>query len=149
MAANVRWVLKQEGSRGRVLIFAHLAHVMSSRLRGGMWSVFPQSPTMMGLHLRNSFGAGLRVIAMLGADSSGALPQGPPPAASLEAAIQKVGSPLLLLDLHRADAAAREWLQQPHPVRANFTSQMDVAPGKAFDAVVFIDRLTPADVRGR
>lgn len=144
MADNVRWILKQEGSNGRVLIFAHNGHVMGATLRGGIWSAFSQPPRMMGQHLRDSFGASLRVIGILGATNSEGLPQGPMPAGAIEGALQQLNEPLLFLNLRNANDTAARWLQQVRPIRANFSSQMDVAIDRAFDGVVFIDQLSPA-----
>ncbi len=146
MADNVLWVRAQEGQNGRILVFAHDAHVMNASTRGGIWSVFSEAPRMMGQHLRAALGGNLIIIGTLGAHNGAGLPAGPPIGGSVDAALDTLGLPLFVLDLR---AAAREpdalrWLDTPHPVRANFNTELDVGLREAFDALVFIDRLTAA-----
>jgi erythromycin esterase len=64
----------------------------------------------------------------------------------LDAALARVGMPLFLLDLRatRADRAVTAWLAEPREMRANFTTYMTLSPGVAFDALLFINTLTPA-----
>jgi erythromycin esterase len=150
MADNVLWVRAQEGKKGRILVFAHDAHVMNASTRGGIWSVFSEAPRMMGQHLRAALGGNLIIIGTLGAHNGAGLPAGPPIGGSVDAALDTLGLPLFVLDLR---AAAREpdalrWLDAPHPVRANFNTELDVGLREAFDALVFIDRLTAARKMG-
>jgi erythromycin esterase len=57
-----------------------------------------------------------------------------------------VGRPRFLLDLRAArdDRAAHAWLAEPRALRANFNTALTLSPGAAFDAIVFVDTLTPA-----
>jgi erythromycin esterase len=146
MAENVLWVRRQEGNQGRILVFAHNAHVMNAASRGGIWSVFSEAPRMMGQHVRSALGNSLVIIGTCAAESGDGLPVGAPLENSVEASLSKLGLPLFVLDLRRAahDPGALAWLDERRPLRANFTTQLDVDLREAFDALIFMDRLTPA-----
>src|SRR5262245_17780452 len=62
MADNVRWALAQEGPAGRVLVFAHNAHVKHAPTEGGIWKAFARAPQAMGMFLRSALGEDLVVI---------------------------------------------------------------------------------------
>jgi erythromycin esterase len=49
MARNVQWALKNEGRRGRLLVFAHDGHVMSTKEDGGRMANVREKPLFMGL----------------------------------------------------------------------------------------------------
>jgi erythromycin esterase len=146
MADNVLWVEREEGNQGRILVFAHNAHVMNAASRGGIWSVFSEAPRMMGQHLRSALGNSLVIIGTSAGKSGDGLPVGLPLENSVEAALAKVGLPLFVLDLRGAvhDPGALAWLGERRPLRANFASELDVDLREAFDALVFMDQLTPA-----
>jgi erythromycin esterase len=146
MADNVRWVVRQEGPTGRVLVFAHNAHVKNAPTEGGIWAVLPRPLGVMGMYLRQAFGKDMVIIGT----SSMANPSEPskrtPDSKSVDDALARVGVPLFMLDLRaaRADRAANEWLSERHTLRANFSTSLTLSPSKAFDALVFIDALTKA-----
>ncbi len=146
MANNVLWVQREDGSHGRILVFAHNAHVMNAASRGGIWSVFSEAPRMMGQHLRSALGNSLVIIGTSAAKAGNGLPVGLPIENSVETALANVGLPLFVLDLRVAaqDPEALAWLGERRPLRANFDSELDVDLREAFDALVFMDRLTPA-----
>ena len=122
MADNVLWVEREEGNQGRILVFAHNAHVMNAASRGGIWSVFSEAPRMMGQHLRSALGNSLVIIGTSAAKSGSGLPVGTPLENSVEAALAKIGLPLFVLDLRGAvhDPGALAWLGERRPLRANF-----------------------------
>jgi prolyl oligopeptidase len=130
MADNALWALRREGASGRVLLFAHNAHVMNGRLRGGLWKVYPEAPVMMGAHLRAALGKAL-VIVGAGSGHVGAV----------DGVLSRVASPPFLLDLRGAPPAVTPWLKRPLSLQANYTTEMDVALGEAFDAMIYFDRL--------
>lgn len=146
MAENVRWALEREGSTGRVLLFAHNAHVMNASARGGIWDVYLQAPAAMGQHLRSMFGKELLIIGASSVQSAPGLPAMKPPVNGMDAALRAIGLPYFLLDLRTADRAtdAGAWLVQPRPLAANFVSELVLSPSDAFDAFVFFDHLTAA-----
>lgn len=146
MADNVLWAQGQEGREGRILVFAHDAHVMNAPTRGGLWSVFSEPPQMMGQHLRAALGGSLVIIGTIAAHSGAGLPAGVSLENSADEALSKLALPLFVLDLRGAtrNAGAVEWLGERRPIRANFSSELDVSLREAFDALVFMNRVTPA-----
>lgn len=146
MAANVRWVLDQEGPGARVLVFAHNAHVMNASPHGGIWSAFAASPTMMGQHLRRDLGATVRIVGTIAASNDAGLPPAFPLPGSAEDLLANLHVQTLLLNLRDAagNAEVSRWLSQERPLRANFSTQLDVPLGSAFDALIFQDHVTPA-----
>jgi erythromycin esterase len=154
MADNVRWILAQEGPTGRVLVFAHNVHVMNARARGtGVFAVFAQPPNQLGVYLRSALGSDLVIIGTSSAANGSGLPGATLDSNSLDASLARVGPRRFLLDLRasRNNREAREWLAEPRLLRANFGNfYHNVPPTSAFDAIVFIDTLTPAvTVRSR
>lgn len=145
MADNVQWVLQREGPSGRVLVFAHNAHVMNAALRGGLWNVYPQAPAAMGQHLKAAAGERARIIGFSSAINGSGLPNGGAPAGSLDQALSRVGQPRFLLDLR--EARGLPWLSEARSLRANFTTEIEIRVPEAFDALVFMERLTPARSR--
>jgi erythromycin esterase len=139
MSENVRWVVEREGPAGRVLVFAHNAHVKNAPTEGGVWSVFDRPPTVMGQHLRESLGDELLIIGTSLAAGSGGRPA--PRPGSLDAALARVGLPLFLIDFRtaRADRAVSAWLADRRPLTANGDTFLAVSPGAAFDAMLFIN----------
>ena len=145
MADNVRWILAQEGPRGRVLVFAANVHVMGVPQRAiGVWSGFAQAPNALGVHLRSTLGKDLVIIGTTFRASGTGLPAATLDSSSVDASLARVGQRRFLLDLRasRNIREAREWLGVPR-LLSNF---LNVAPSPAFDVLVFIDSLTPAVV---
>lgn len=151
MADNVRWVLEREGPAGRVLVFAHNAHVMNAPVRGGIWDVYPKPLTTAGQHLRATMRDDLLIIGTSSAKNGAGLPAATGAATSVDTALAGVGLPEFLLDLREArhSPAAAAWLDQPQSMRANFTTELSLTPQDAFDVLVFVDRLTPVDLSRR
>lgn len=131
MAANVLWALREEGPRGRLMVFAHDAHVMNARSRGGVWGIYREPPVMMGAHLRARLGTRLVIIGTLAAHNGPGLPLDRPIPGSVEVTLERLDVALFALDLRRArrDAGATSWLRERRPIRANFDTQLDVVPG--------------------
>lgn len=144
MAANVLWALRQEGPAGRLMVFAHDGHVMNDRTRGGIWAVFRHAPQMMGMHLRARLGRKLVILGQIAARNGPGLPAAKPLPGSLETVLTALRLPLFLLDLREARGGAAAWLRERHPIRANFDSDLDIVPAQAFDALIYIGRVTPA-----
>ena len=146
MADNVRWVLDQEGSSGRVLVFAHNAHVKNAATEGGIWSAFERPPNAMGQYLRSSLGNDLLIIGMSSAQNGVGFPTAPLDSRSIDAALTSVGLPRFLLDLRasRSDTTVTAWLAERRALRANFTTFLMLSPNSAFDVLFFVDSLTKA-----
>jgi hypothetical protein len=64
----------------------------------------------------------------------------------VEAALARVGVPRFLLDLRpaRAEPAAAAWLATRRALRTNGETFVTLAPGAAFDALYYVDALTPS-----
>jgi erythromycin esterase len=148
MADDVRWVLNREGPTGRVLVFAHNGHVMNAPAAGEMWRsfAFERPSTAMGQHLRSALGDDLVIIGLSSAQNGAGLPTASLESGGLDAALSRVGLPLFLLDLRaaRSDRAVAAWLAERRQLRTNFTTSLTMSPSVAFDALLFVNTLTPA-----
>ncbi|HJS89796.1 MAG TPA: erythromycin esterase family protein [Steroidobacteraceae bacterium] len=150
MATNVLWALHEEGPEGKLLVYAHDAHVMNDRSRGGIWSVYKEAPVMMGGHLRADLGRRLVIIGALAAHNGPGLPADHPIPGSFEATLAALELPFFALDLRKArgNLAAAAWLDGRRVIRANFDTELDVIPAQAFDVIVFMDEVTRAKPNG-
>lgn len=150
MASNVLWALREEGGDGRLMVYAHDAHVMNDRSRGGIWSVYREAPIMMGAHLRAHLGKRLVIIGTLAVHNGSGLPADHPLPGSFEATLAGLDLPLFALDLRRAQGnhGAAAWLDERRAIRANFDTELDVVPARAFDVIVFMDKVTRAKANG-
>ena len=70
MTDNVRWLLEQEGAKGRILVFAHNMHVMNSMLQGGPWAKFRHPSSSTGQFLRSALGSEVVIIGGTAASES-------------------------------------------------------------------------------
>jgi len=148
MADNVRWLLEQEGAKGRILVFAHNMHVMNSMLQGGPWAKFRHPSSSTGQFLRSALGSDVVIIGGTAASTSGSLPPMEKNPASFDDALSQLAAPRFLIDLRASagNTAVSKWLSEPMPMHANIFDHMIVSPRLAFDAVYFIDTLTIARV---
>jgi erythromycin esterase len=143
MAENVLWARGQLGRDGRLVAFAHDAHVMNAARRGGYLSGLARPPRSMGQSLRSALGTDLVIVAE-------AMPgQAESPDGSIELGdlLRTAGPAPYLLDLRTASGAARRWLTQASPLRINGDSEEIVTPLAAFDAVIVQVATTPARSR--
>jgi erythromycin esterase len=119
MAENVRWALENEGRQGRLLVFAHNAHVMNWKSDGRRWANVLEKPSMMGSHLRRVYGKDLYIIAMSCATTSGGF---------------RTATPM------KEDST---WLTTRRSLNANVDAQSLITPSTAMDAFFFVNTLTP------
>ena len=146
MAEHLQWVLEREGADGRVLVFAHNAHLVDAPIRGGIWTPLgSHAPRLMGTHLRAALAEDYLILASSSAGSGEGLPEAER-VQDIEAALSRVGKPHFLLDTRdaRGNPALAPWLDRPKTWRANVITEIEVTPTRAFDALVYFDRLTPA-----
>lgn len=146
MADNVRWVLEQEGERGRILVYAHNVHVMNATLVGGMWDAFTAPPPMMGRYVRAMLGSEAFIIGTSAASNGPGLPQPTIDPTGIDAVLARTGVRRFAIDLRapaRTETIAR-WLGAAHPLRANVTTHHLIAPDPSFDAMVYLGTLTRA-----
>jgi|KBSSwiStaDraftv2_1062776.scaffolds.fasta_scaffold00907_23 erythromycin esterase len=144
MAENVGWIVKNEGPKGRVLLFGHDGHIMNVKEESNRMAKVRDKPFAMGFHLRRAFGKRLLIIAISSASTSGGLPTPHPAVDGIDDALARVGMPRMFLDLRmaRQDPAALAWLSRKHPMMGETNSL--ITPSTAADAFVYVDRLTPA-----
>jgi len=147
MAQNVQWALKNEGRKGRLLVFAHGGHILAAKGEGRRLATVREKPSPMGLHLRHAYGDDFYVILMGCATNSGGLPPAKPlEEGSIESTLAGAGLPLFFLDVRMArqtrDAPA--WLSTPRSIMANVDAQGVITLSTAVDAFVFVNTLTPA-----
>jgi erythromycin esterase len=137
MADNTRWALDQLGADGRLLVFAHNAHVMNADRRGGHLAGLAQPPRSMGQRLREIFGSSLVIVAE-------AAPGTRRDNTEFGDAVRSQHAEPFLLDLRTAPAGTRSWLDLPQRLRAYGDSESVVVPSAAFDIVVVQQRQTSA-----
>lgn len=161
-AENLRWVLQQEGPQGRLFVFAHNSHVAK-------WRMLPADDaelhSTMAELIHPVVGNDMVVIAslyhrgdtrdwlgMFGFDNQlHSVPPSKPE--SLNAVMSRVGKPSFLLDLRAlpSNGAVRDWFAQPRPVRnINVREEYNqIKPAAAFDALLYIDRISPLHPIGK
>jgi erythromycin esterase len=148
MADNIGWALERENPKGRLVVYAHNNHVMNSSVTGGIWSAYRQPPPAMGKLLRPLLGRDLVLIG----GTSGATPGGKPlnaDSTNVDATLARIGIPRFILDLRAArdDHAVFAWLSEPRSLHSNIETFVTVTPGQAFDALYFVENLSPARAR--
>lgn len=136
-AENVKWALEREGTQGRLVIFAHNGHVMSSTTNLPADSTIRQAPRAMGAFLRAALGRDLVIIG----GTSGGLAPAANDSAEVDRVLANVGVPRFLLDLRAADGDALRWLSEPHTSRSNNGVKL-ITLRSAFDIVYYADKLT-------
>jgi len=159
MADNVKWAVDQERHRGRVLFFANNTHTGSHHFSPGS-DVPPDWPargvTSAGSLLRRQFGDALVTIGTyLGRSSeafwywNGTRPF-PPDPDGLEGLLGGLDHSAYLVDLRTlpVEGRLRAWMLQEHETSMFNRFHLRFAPADAFDAIVYIDRFTPAGRAG-
>ena len=146
MAASVLWV-KQQESGGRILVFAHNAHVMNARTQGGVWSAFAEPPVMMGVHLRATLKQSLLIVGTSAGHNGTGLPTELQSLDGAEALFEKLHEPLFFLNLQTLahDPRASILVGHRQRIHANFDSFLDIDLEHAFDAMIYINLVSPAE----
>jgi erythromycin esterase-like protein len=150
MAANIQWIAERERGRGLVVVWAHNLHVARVPIGGPIFEERGPAVKSMGQYLQKSFGD--RYVAIGTTFRTGSPDTaGVPNPLSVDAALAEVRNPRFGIDLKRAPTrgAVAAWLRQSHLIRAE-NGYVTVRPRDAFDALLFLDRVRPADhVSGR
>jgi erythromycin esterase len=138
MAENVMWILNNEAEGGKVLVFAHNAHVKNAETVGSVWNVFAQPPNSTGQYLRSMLDRDLIIIGSSCFPSIATAQPG-----SLDSALSQVGKPRFILDLRKAtsNGAVESWLAEKHPMEANKVAYLILQPNQAFNVLLFIDKM--------
>jgi len=137
MAENVAWILNNQHNGGKVLVYAHNGHVKNAPTTGGVWDAFAQAPNSTGQYLRSMFGNDLFIIGTSCNPSAKTAQPG-----SLDLALLNIGKPCFFLNLSAAsgNAPVAKWLASRRPMEANTSSYINLSAGKAFDALVLLNR---------
>jgi len=165
-ADNLEWIFQREGPSGKILVYAHNGHLSTAAVKwrwcplGNGASSGGAKPgvylhTVAGTYLRRRYGDQLFVIGnLIGGGSIGCqsfsqeLPQ--VAADSLDGLAKDVGMPLFLLNLHTAPADVAGGLNQERQIGhgfklpPNYQVLLELPARGAFDAVFYLDTVTPA-----
>ena len=138
MADQLEWIIRREGPGARIVIGAHNTHLQQVPVR-------VQKATSMGSYLASRIGRDN--ILFIGAASAMSVKGDPPQGGSNQAAYEQVGPDCFFLDLRRAPARGpvADWLRTERMDRSNLRYQ-PVAPGRAWDCLIFHRTLSIADV---
>jgi erythromycin esterase len=155
MAENALWVLAQAGQHGRVVVFAHNAHVMNA----GMFN--DGARNRLGQFLRAWLDTNLVILgaatgAIVGGPGGGDGwighdPEAHADSASFAAVLASAGLPTFVLDRRTGERIPVVAAALSKPWKLMFVSPdvpyQAVVPHDAFDAIVYFDRVTPAKMR--
>ncbi len=151
MAENVIWALEREGPDGRIVLWAHNAHLVKSPF---VWQGFAHPPRL-GQFLASILGDDYVNVGFTyyqGNDSGWKPDQtdipNPPPPGSLDEAMALVRLPMFVLDLRSVPKGGPvyEWLNQIRGQRMSVPESLQLNPLQAWDALFHIDRISPAQV---
>ena len=150
MAANALWLLENQGPAGKMILWAHNAHVAT---RG-----YPAEYVTMGASLREALGPQLYVIGLLfnqgalrarspGVTDTGVLVHQVPPApsASVEGVLARVGLPLFAVDLRASALELWKENRGSRSVGSLYAPKMPleaIIPRATYDGIIFVDRIT-------
>jgi len=150
IADNVLWVQQRECRRGKVFFFAHDQHVQTDVGVIGSPSRPPPGPwrriRCAGSYLHSALGSDLVVIGTYYGHRVG-FPAAdvPPPsdAHEMEDLFTALSIPLFIVDLRDLPGTGplREWFGVAH---ATGEDPYTIVPLKAYDALLFIDKVTPS-----
>jgi len=164
MAENVQWILREEGAAGRIMLWAHNAHL--SHPPEVLWGLLPADMTRaftpMGTRLRKIMGPDYTAFGFA-FNQGGFRAQpvktdavGPASADSLDAVLACTGMPIFVLDVRPLpdDPDAAKWLRAVHPARSisaygGRDDQTDIVVQDCYDALVFFDRTTASRRQNR
>jgi erythromycin esterase-like protein len=163
MADNLQWVQQRESSRrGKILFFAHDLHVQTSVVILGSpsrpfiplpleppWTSVRWRPA--GMYLRSALDRDLVVIGTYfgsGASFPAERAPLPPDTAGMDSLLSSLSIPRFVLDLRELPGAGilHEWFEAGHETRSLSFGRMPamVAPLRSYDAILFIDTITPS-----
>ncbi len=145
MADNVLWALQREGPRGRIVLWAHNAHLMKSKLThaGPRLGLFLDS--MLGQDYLN-----LEFTYYEGAKAGWASYQTgvslPARCGTIDGELARLGLPMFVVNLHAVppEGPVQDWLSKPHVIRESAPEDdYRLIPLRAWDALFFVQHITP------
>ncbi|NJB84319.1 erythromycin esterase [Lewinella marina] len=156
-AENLAWILEQEGSNARMMVWAHNSHVSNSSRWRTEW---------MGTHLKRRYGDKLRIFGFFfnrgqfraldeGVPSGGMhdFSVGPAPEGTFEHLMATTRNEVAVLDLGDlpSQGTVFDWFDQERPTRSSGGGFNDAEPdsylwpynlASAFDVLVYVDSTT-------
>jgi erythromycin esterase len=150
LADSVLWVAQRECHRGKILFFAHDQHVQTdigvlgspSRPSTGPWKRI----RCAGSYLRSALGPDLVVVGTYFGHGEGFPPwevKPLPDAHAVEDLLVSLSIPRFIMDLRELPGSGPlyEWFLSAH---ATGTDPWTIVPLRAFDAILFINTITPS-----
>ena len=140
LAANLQWVLKQAARGGKVVIWAHNAHVQKQPIEvvGAPMKPAQSMGQILASRLGNQYVSVGTAVDRLAGESS-ALPT-PAKSTSVDGILASQGVSCYFIDLQHAprQGAVADWLTSSQEMRFQET-YVRVAPKEAFDAFLFVE----------
>lgn len=149
MVDNLLWALEREDPEGRIVMWNHNAHLRKFP--------HPLGHESMGQFLDSRIGGNYVNIGFTyyqGDQSGWASYQSevsrPAKPKSLDGELARMGLPMFILNLRAApkDGPVYEWLNRVWEHRESIPQYFSVNPLQAFDALFFIDHISPVQVPG-
>lgn len=136
MVAHTLWALEREGSRGKLLLFQSNSHVAATNLIPINRPPFGDfEPT--GAGLRQALGTRYRVVLTTSSLGKGADDE---TIGTVDRALAAAGVAPALLDIRNAP----QWWDQRQTLAHGGTRVNAAVPKQAFDALIYVEKLTPA-----
>ncbi len=153
MLENVTWALQQEGTNGRLMLWAHNAHVSKGSVPStrtdvvGLWERGPR----LGLLLEKVLGENYFSIGTTFYEGKPEWQNARDGAAcgTVGGELARISGPAFSVDIrsNRKATSSLAWLDKPRIMPAdNQASDYRVIPSEAWDALVFIRHITPVRV---
>lgn len=149
-ADNLDWIVKREGTNGKLLIFAsryHLSAMPVTTRWGSEGTAARNEQQVAGTYLRQRFGARYVNIGNLiskGASGCGYFqPLPPAPPHSIDGLAGELGVPRFLLDMRTAPPAAKRWLDREHQLGPDDDALL-LKMGQAYDILFYLDTVNSA-----
>jgi erythromycin esterase len=150
-ADNLQWILKNEGPRGKVLVFGHRYHLSTEPVRSTLSGQAHQQP--MGTYVKRRIGSELFTVGNLiekgdvaiggSVLCTGMQTVSPASPESIDGLAAEVGSEAFFLDLRGAPDLVARWLDRDDQFVAG-SDRFYFAVGRAFDALLYMHSVTPA-----
>lgn len=157
LADNLRWLIESYYAGRKVIVWAHNGHVMNAYYAADWGTLHPDpqpgAVKPSGTFIADWFGDAVYTIgftAYEGEDrritTNDLIDIDPAPEGTLERRLHELGKPYLFLDLRALDQKPGHPLRQPSVMRIRGYGPGDRVPDltRVFDAVFYIDRMTPA-----
>jgi erythromycin esterase len=150
LAANLQWVLEYAARNGKVIIWAHNAHVQKQSIEvvGAPMKPAASMGQILAGRLGDQYLAVGTTVDRLASDAPGSPAPAKPASVDNILANLVIGSrkvPCYFVDLRQAarTGPVAGWLNAPHEMRFQ-EMYLRITPGKAFDALFFVEHASPS-----